>query len=248
MLMDVSEVEKRHKEQAERSTQYAQTLNREEKLQAKRKRILEKAAAAGIRAPKLAKKEETPQPEEAKPVVLNATVAGVLSAYQAQVGVLPEAQTDDTAADPNSHPENGMMPHADPNEHNFHTNPVNNFTDENTMHNIHPNDHAIPSENYHNHHDTSMSYNDDYSNNSNVVVDHLQGILENSNKLTPSDRDRVVHFFQSRYNPTPDQPTYKMKLHEEKKEDNGIIMKETFYLELDYTTFGFKKTRKVKKK
>ena len=248
MLMDVSEVEKRHKEQTERSTQYAQTLNREEKLQAKRKRILEKAAAAGIRAPKLSKKEETPKPEEATPVILNATVAGALSAYQAQVGVLPESTTNDSATDPNRHQDNGIFSHANHNGDNFHTSPVDNFSGENPTHITHPNNHANSSENYDNHHDASMNYNNEYPDYNNVAVDHLQGILEKSNKLSPSDRDRVLHFFQNRYNPTPDQPTYKMKLHEEKKEDDGIIMKETLYLELDYTTFGFKKTRKVKKK
>ena len=53
---------------------------------------------------------------------------------------------------------------------------------------------------------------------------------------------------------------YKMKLHEEKRmeqeeeEEEGtqlpssILIKETLYLELDYNTFRFKKTRKVKKK
>ena len=99
------------------------------------------------------------------------------------------------------------------------------------------------------------------NNNNDISSDHLQGILEKSNKLTPQDRDRVLHFFQDRFNPTPDVMIYKMKLHEEKRmeqqqqqEEEGtqpppsILIKETLYLELDYNTFGFKKTRKVKKK
>ena len=49
-LIDVNEVDHLNKESKERSSKLAQKLSRAEKLQAKRKRILEKAAAAGIRA------------------------------------------------------------------------------------------------------------------------------------------------------------------------------------------------------
>ena len=43
---------------------------------------------------------------------------------------------------------------------------------------------------------------------------------------------------------------YKMKINEERSTDaeTGQSIKETLYLELDYSTFGYKKTRKIKKK
>lgn len=76
------------------------------------------------------------------------------------------------------------------------------------------------------------------------------GLLAKSNKLSSADRSRVERFFSDRFNPTPDQTTYKMKLNEERSTDaeTGQSTKETLYLELDYTTFGYKKTRKIKKK
>ena len=76
------------------------------------------------------------------------------------------------------------------------------------------------------------------------------GLLSKSNKLSSADRSRIERFFSDRFNPTPDQTTYKMKLNEERNTDaeTGQSIKETLYLELDYTTFGYKKTRKIKKK
>jgi hypothetical protein len=76
------------------------------------------------------------------------------------------------------------------------------------------------------------------------------GLLSKSNKLSSADRSRVERFFSDRFNPTPDQTTYKMKLNEERSSDaeTGQSIKETLYLELDYSTFGYKKTRKIKKK
>jgi len=74
-------------------------------------------------------------------------------------------------------------------------------------------------------------------------------LLEKSNKINPADRARVEQFFTNQYNPTPNENVYKMKLHEEKTmQPDGSTVKETLYLELDYTTFGFKKLRKIKKK
>ena len=72
---------------------------------------------------------------------------------------------------------------------------------------------------------------------------------ERSNKLSPEDRSRVEQFFTNRYNPTPDQPVYKMKLHEERTTDpkTGQAMKNTFYLELDYATFTSKQSKKTKR-
>ncbi len=75
-------------------------------------------------------------------------------------------------------------------------------------------------------------------------------LLEKSNKLSDEDRFRVKQFFTNRVNPTPDIKVYKTKLHEEKFIDPETqqIVKETFYIELDYDSFGYKKVRKIKKK
>ena len=72
---------------------------------------------------------------------------------------------------------------------------------------------------------------------------------ERSNKLSEEDRVRVQQFFENHYNPTPDQPIYKMKIHEQRVNDPSTgqaIRKETFYLELDYNTYTSKQSKKVK--
>lgn len=77
-----------------------------------------------------------------------------------------------------------------------------------------------------------------------------QNILkERSNKLSMEDRSRVQQFFADKFNPTPDQPVYKMKLHEERITDpeTGQAMKHTYYLELDYATFTSKQSKKTKR-
>lgn len=70
-----------------------------------------------------------------------------------------------------------------------------------------------------------------------------------SNKLSDEDRARVQQFFSNRHNPTPDQPVYKMKLHEERTTDpsTGQAMKETYYLELDYANGTSKQSKKTKR-
>ena len=75
-------------------------------------------------------------------------------------------------------------------------------------------------------------------------------LLERSNKLEAGDRERIRQFFVDRFNPTPDIPVCRIKLHEERttEQDSGVQVKETLYLELDYNTFGFKKLKKTKKK
>ena len=76
-----------------------------------------------------------------------------------------------------------------------------------------------------------------------------QQLLDKSNKLSLEDRNRVEQFFTTQFNPTPDHTIYKMKLNEEKAtQPDGSTVKETLYLELDYSTYGFKKLRKIKKK
>jgi hypothetical protein len=79
--------------------------------------------------------------------------------------------------------------------------------------------------------------------------DWHQLLKEKSNKLSSNDRFRVQQFFQDRFNPTPGQTTYKMKLHEERTADakSGDPVKETYYLELDYTNFTSKQSKKVKR-
>ena len=76
------------------------------------------------------------------------------------------------------------------------------------------------------------------------------GLLTNSNKLGSEDRERVVQFFSMRHNPTPDVPVYKMKLNEERSIDpeTNMTIKETLFLELDYRTFQYKMSKKIKKK
>lgn len=82
------------------------------------------------------------------------------------------------------------------------------------------------------------------------VNEECESILNGrSNKLSEDDRERVQQFFTDRFNPTPDQPIYKMKLHEERTTDpeNGQAMKNTYYLELDYSSFTTKQTMKTKR-
>mmetsp|Transcript_21870 Transcript_21870/g.51372 ORF Transcript_21870/g.51372 Transcript_21870/m.51372 type:complete len:288 (+) Transcript_21870:1035-1898(+) len=77
-----------------------------------------------------------------------------------------------------------------------------------------------------------------------------QLLREKSNKLTPQDKLRIQHFFETRTNPTPDQQlVYKMKLHEERGTDarTGKQVKETYYLELNYQNFTSKQSKKVKR-
>ena len=68
-----------------------------------------------------------------------------------------------------------------------------------------------------------------------------------SNKLTPDDRRRIQLFFEARQNPTPAQSTYRVKLHEERIEDNGEIVKWTYYLNLNYSDWTSTQSKKRKK-
>jgi hypothetical protein len=74
-------------------------------------------------------------------------------------------------------------------------------------------------------------------------------LADRSNKLSSEDRFRVKQFFEEHYNPTPDESIYKMKLHEERTHDpkTGAAIKETYYLELDYSSFTSKQSKKVKR-
>ena len=79
--------------------------------------------------------------------------------------------------------------------------------------------------------------------------DWREMLKEKSNRLSAEDRFRIQQFFNEKFNPTPDQPTYKMKLHERRTTDpkTGEPVKETFYLELDYTNFTSKQSKKTKR-
>lgn len=79
--------------------------------------------------------------------------------------------------------------------------------------------------------------------------DWREMLKEKSNRLSADDRFRIHQFFVDRFNPTPDQPTYKLKLHEEKCTDpkTGAPVKETYYLELDYNDFTSKQSKKIKR-
>ncbi|KAL3928667.1 MAG: hypothetical protein SGBAC_012549 [Bacillariaceae sp.] len=75
-------------------------------------------------------------------------------------------------------------------------------------------------------------------------------LRERSNKLSDHDRSRVQQFFENnQFNPSPEQPVYKMKLHEQRSVDptTGKSIKETFYLELDYENNTSKQSKKIKR-
>ena len=84
----------------------------------------------------------------------------------------------------------------------------------------------------------------------------LGNLLEKSNKLSDEDRQNIHDFFRNRAstNPHPEGDTsgdlWKAKLHEERTIDpiSGENVKETLYLELDYRTRQYKKTKKIKRK
>ncbi|KAL7493008.1 hypothetical protein ACHAWT_002452 [Skeletonema menzelii] len=86
-----------------------------------------------------------------------------------------------------------------------------------------------------------------------------ESLLEKSNKLSDEDRQNIRLFFENRtINPansltrppaTDESGVWRCKLNEEKQtSETGEMVKETLYLDLDYNTLGYKKTRKIKKK
>jgi hypothetical protein len=81
------------------------------------------------------------------------------------------------------------------------------------------------------------------------VEDWRKILAEHCNKITDADRERVRQFFEDRVNPTPNDPNhvYRLKLHEEQSvEEAGTTVKVTYYLNLDYTNFTSKQTKKRK--
>jgi hypothetical protein len=77
----------------------------------------------------------------------------------------------------------------------------------------------------------------------------LQWLLRHrSDKMSDGEKIRVQQFMEG-FNPTPDQPIYKMKIHEKRGTDpeTGEDFKETFYLELNYHDFSKNETKKIKR-
>ena len=86
-----------------------------------------------------------------------------------------------------------------------------------------------------------------------------ESLLEKSNKCSDDDLTIIRNFFEQRTtNPTnplgrpagtDESGVWRCKLNEEKQSsETGELVKETLYLDLDYNTLGYKKTRKIKKK
>mmetsp|Transcript_47090 Transcript_47090/g.114944 ORF Transcript_47090/g.114944 Transcript_47090/m.114944 type:complete len:754 (+) Transcript_47090:198-2459(+) len=83
------------------------------------------------------------------------------------------------------------------------------------------------------------------------VVSGLASIVQDrNNKMSDNDQVRLQQFMQGLPNTTPDQgPSYKMKIHEVRRKDDatGGDIKETFYIELDYNTYRYNQSKKVKR-
>lgn len=96
--------------------------------------------------------------------------------------------------------------------------------------------------------------------NNNGTHNSWESLLEKSNKLSDDDRQNIRQFFEQRkLNPTSqlvrpegtdESGVWRCKLNEDKTTDpqTGELVKETLYLDLDFNTLGYKKTRKIKKK
>ncbi|KAL7455619.1 hypothetical protein ACHAWC_007159 [Mediolabrus comicus] len=96
--------------------------------------------------------------------------------------------------------------------------------------------------------------------NNNGTQSSWESLLEKSNKLSDDDRQNIRQFFEQRtLNPTSqsvrpegtdESGVWRCKLNEDKTTDphTGELVKETLYLDLDFNTLGYKKTRKIKKK
>jgi dipeptidase len=84
------------------------------------------------------------------------------------------------------------------------------------------------------------------------VEDWRKILSEHCNKITDADRERVRQFFEDRVNPDGDTMSnnnnnvYRLKLHEEQSVESGRTVKVTYYLNLDYSNFTSKQTKKRK--
>lgn len=183
-MIDVTEVQGLNQEHKQREVKFQKEETREQKLLARKRKIMEAAAEKGlVAAPKIRKLEE----EQAKLKV------------EKPIGNAEASQEQN----PSSNDANEGVPQI-----------------------------------------TSSTATEDSTDQEWQVI-----LKERSNKLSEEDRLRVQQFFSHRYNPTPEQPVYKMKLHEERTQDpsTGQAMKETYYLELDYNSFTSKQSKKTKR-
>ena len=191
-MIDVTEVQGLSKEHRQRDHEIAKEENREQKLQARKRKIMEAAAEKGLVAlPKIRKLEEA-------------------------AGVVKEKRGGNIGF---GHSNDGE----DDDDEDVDDLPVDNFGTST----------ATTGET------AQLTSNGSW-----------QKILqEQANKLSAEDRTRIEQFFTHHHNPTPGQPLVKMKLHEERTQDpeTGQQIKETYYLELDYTTFTSKKSKKTKR-
>lgn len=83
-------------------------------------------------------------------------------------------------------------------------------------------------------------------------------LLEKSNKLSDEDREKILEFFRNQSSTHPHAAAdgdssngqWKVKLNEERTIDpaTGESVKETLYLELDFISRQFKRTKKIKRK
>jgi hypothetical protein len=86
----------------------------------------------------------------------------------------------------------------------------------------------------------------------------LGSLLEKSNKLSDEDREKIHEFFRNQSSTNPhvavdgdsSNGQWKVKLNEERTIDpaSGESVKETLYLELDFISRQYKKTKKIKRK
>ncbi|KAL3798821.1 hypothetical protein HJC23_004609 [Cyclotella cryptica] len=107
-------------------------------------------------------------------------------------------------------------------------------------------------------HNNLMEANTSQPDNALTQQHDLVSLLEKSNKLSDEDREKIQEFFRNQSSTIPDVASegnssngqWKVKLNEERTIDpvSGESVKETLYLELDFTTRQYKKTKKIKRK
>lgn len=80
-------------------------------------------------------------------------------------------------------------------------------------------------------------------------LDWRQLLALKSNKLSDEDRSRIKLFFEDRKAPSPGENKVRIKLHEERITDPNTRepIKETYYLNLDYTNFTSNQSKKRKR-
>ena len=80
-------------------------------------------------------------------------------------------------------------------------------------------------------------------------LDWRELLSTKSNKLNESDRYRIEQFFDLKHNPTPEQRSYRVKLHEERGNDpqTGEPIKWTYYLNLNYDDWTSTQSKKRKR-